>query len=196
MAFVRGFRNAFRDERTEVLQAQRPERSDNSVSGSASEDSQYFERQILIPLTEHALRDVVITNSAAIFPYLSERHQHIIRDCRKKVDAGGEREFMSRIEETAKCFGDAVHTEKLVAMEEKLLADNNGRPLSSDQAKQVRDAASAARSNKVRKQMHVLARVELMEVLVQRWELRIALPQMDAWPQLSSRREVRPSRSR
>lgn len=179
----------FRRKRAEMLHALRPGRSGSSVSGSAYEDARYFERQILIPLTDNALRDVARMNGDAITPYLPERQQQDIRYCGEIMDAGGGRELMRRNEKKMEDAGAKVHAYKLAAKEEELLAGNNGLPLSSQQKKKVRDAASGARSNEMRKQLYDLTRAEVMKVLVKRWELACALA-INTWPDFSSRREV------
>lgn len=188
----KGILTAFRRKRTEALKAQRPGRRGSSVSGSAYEDARYFARQVHI-----SVADEVITYFDMSISNLPERQQQDIRYYREIMDAGGGRELMRRSERRAEKAGAVLYTSKLAAKTKEVLTVNEGLPLSPKQTKQVRDAASGARSNEVRKQTYNLMRAELMNMLFKRRELLIALPQTIAdWPLFSSRREIAPSRSR
>lgn len=124
---------------------------------------------------------------------LPEARQQEIRGFRGIVAAGGVREVVRRRERQADCGADAVKAVKLAEKEEELLAVSDGRPLSSQQGKTVRDAASCARSNERRKQLYFLTRTEAKNMLLKRWELHNAFEQtMGAWPHFSYSREFAP----
>lgn len=116
------------------------------------------------------------------------------------MDAGGRRKLICRKKREAEYFGAAAQTAKLAAKEAELRANDNGRPLSSQQVKQVRDAVSGAQSNKMRKTIYDLSHADAKYMLVKPWELYIAFAQKkDACPffNLSSASgEVSPPRPR
>lgn len=184
----------FRRLRSASLRERDPTRSSSSVSGSACVDGRYFARQIFLPMIAAALEDVVLTNPDSHVYFLPAEQQHDVRRFREILDAGGVEEVKRRIERESEEAGVAMQRLKLNEKRDEFLKHNDGAALTGTQEKRLRDAGSSAKSNEKRKKLYDLTRLQVMDVLIKRWELRNAFFEqiVQAGPSLQSSQQFAP----
>lgn len=192
-----GVLGSFRVVRRAVLRLD-ASRSPSSVSGSACVDGRYFARQIFLMLLARAHEDIVLYHENAGMDFLSVEQQADVLRFKGILEAGGVEAVKRGIDDAAENAGILKQEWKRRVKKAALLKANRGAPLSEKQEKELRDAASSAKSNEKRKKLYDLTREMAEETLAKRWELRDAAGRafcgdfFQAGPMLSASQQFAP----